>query len=277
MRYLPLVLVATLLAAGTVLYGRIAGTSEEPHREGVPAPVTAPRGVSALGRLEPRNGVRRIAGPSLPTAVVRELLVDRGDAVKKGQLLATIDTAETRAATVRVIQAELANAQREYSRSLELNKGGVESNSRRDEWQMKVNTLEARRERAEAERRLAEVRSPIDGRVLDVHARAGERIGTDGILELGDTDAMFAIAEVYETDIPRVALGQTARVTSPVLPSVLTGVVDRIRLKVSKQDALGTDPAARKDARVIEVEVKLDDSRPAAGLTYAQVEVQIEP
>lgn len=178
---------------------------------------------------------------------------------------------------MRQIQAELANAQREYARALELNKGGAETDSRRDEWQMRVTRLEARRDRAEAERRLAEVRAPISGRVLDVHARAGERIGPDGILELGDTDAMFAIAEVYETDIARVALGQKARVTSPALAHVLTGVVDRIRLKVSKQDALGTDPAARKDARVVEVEVRLDDSRPAAGLTYVQVEVEILP
>lgn len=277
MRYLPLFLGATLIAGGIIFYGRIAGTAEEPRPAVAPPPVVAPRGVSALGRLEPRNGVRRIAGPSLATAVVRELLVDRGDGVKKGQLLATIDTAEIRAATVRQIQAELANAQREYARALELHKGGAESDSQRDEWKMRVSTLEARRDRAEAERRLTEVRSPIDGRVLDVHARAGERIGSEGILEVGETDAMFAIAEVYETDIARVALGQKARVTSPVLPSVLTGVVDRIRLKVSKEDALGTDPAARKDARVVEVEVKLDDSRPAAGLTYAQVEVQIEP
>jgi HlyD family secretion protein len=66
-------------------------------------------------------------------------------------------------------------------------------------------------------------------------------------------------------------------VTSPALPEALTGVVDKIHLKVAKQDALGTDPAARKDARVVEVEIRLDTSEPAAGLTLVQVEVEILP
>jgi HlyD family secretion protein len=128
-----------------------------------------------------------------------------------------------------------------------------------------------------AELRLTEVRAPIDGQVLDVHARAGERVGASGILDLGATHAMFAIAEVYETDIGRVAVGQRAQVTSPTFPATLGGVVERIRPKIEKQDALGTDPAARKDARVVEVEIRLDQGAPVAGLTLVQVEVVILP
>jgi HlyD family secretion protein len=87
---------------------------------------------------------------------------------------------------------------------------------------------------------------------------------------------MFAIAEVYETDSARVQPGQRAWVTSPALPGPLTGRVDWIRLKVAKQDALGTDPAARKDARVVEVEIRLDDSSVAQRFTHLQVEIEIE-
>jgi HlyD family secretion protein len=235
------------------------------------------RGVSALGRLEPKDGVRRVAGPSLPVAVVQELFVDRGDLVQKGQLLATLDTAELQGAVVQEKTAELANARREYDRSLELSRSQVESISRRDEWRTKVAVLEAQLARAEAERRLTQVRAPIEGRVLDVHARPGERVGSDGILELGATQAMYAIAEVYETDVSRVAVGQRARVTSPVFAKDLTGVVDKVRPKIQKNDALGTDPAARKDARVVEVEIELDDSAPVAGLTHVQVEVTLLP
>jgi HlyD family secretion protein len=88
---------------------------------------------------------------------------------------------------------------------------------------------------------------------------------------------MFAIAEVYETDIGRVAVGQRARVTSPVFPEPLGGVVEKIRPKIEKQDALGTDPAARKDARVVEVEIRLDRGAPVEGLSLVQVEVLILP
>jgi HlyD family secretion protein len=89
---------------------------------------------------------------------------------------------------------------------------------------------------------------------------------------------MYAVAEVYETDIGGVALGARAEVTSPALPHALHGRVDRIALRVRKLDVLGTDPAARTDARVVEVEVRLDDADAelAAGLTQLQVEVAIE-
>ena len=241
---------------------------------------TAPQaslGVSALGRLEPEHGVRRVAGPSLPSVVVRDLLVDRGDRVTKGQLLAVLDTADLQAAVVKEREAELANARREYDRSLQLSRSQVESDSHRDEWRTKVAVLEAQLERAECDRKLTEVRAPIDGQVLDVHTRAGERVGDAGIVDLGATQAMFAIAEVYETDIGRVAVGQRARVSSPVFAAPIGGVVERIRPKIQKQDALGTDPAARKDSRVVEVEIRLDQSAPVAGLTLVQVEVMILP
>jgi len=244
-------------------------------REANPAP--APLAVAALGRLEPQDGVRHVSGPSLQSVVVRDLLVDRGDRVTKGQLLAVLDTADLQAAVVKEKEAELANARREYDRSLQLSRSQVESDSRRDEWRTKVVVLEAQRERAECERKLTEVRAPIDGQVLDVHTRAGEKVGPSGILDLGATQAMYAIAEVYETDIARVAVGQRAQVSSPVFAATINGVVERIRPKIQKQDALGTDPAARKDARVVEVEIRLDQSAPVAGLTLVQVEVLILP
>jgi HlyD family secretion protein len=267
------------LALGlTWLSSARTGAQEPPAgvtREASPAPATL--AVSALGRLEPQDGVRHLSGPSLQSVVVRDLLVDRGDRVTKGQLLAVLDTADLQAALVKERDAELANARREYDRSLQLSRSQVESDSRRDEWRTKVAVLEAQRERAECERKLTEVRAPIDGQVIDVHTRAGEKVGANGILDLGATQAMFAIAEVYETDIGRVAVGQRAQVSSPVFASTIGGVVERIRPKIQKQDALGTDPAARKDARVVEVEIRLDQSAPVAGLTLVQVEVLILP
>src|SRR5512135_2224239 len=129
------------------------------------------------------------------------------------------------------------------------------------------------RQQAELER--AYLRAPFAGRVLDVLVDAGELAGAEGVLELGRVQQMYAIAEVYETDIRHVKVGQKARVTSDALPRPLTGTVTRIRPKVQKLDEIGTDPAARKDARIIEVEVKLDDSAAAAALSLLQVEVEI--
>ncbi len=118
------------------------------------------------------------------------------------------------------------------------------------------------------------IRSPFDGQVLRVHARAGEKVGSDGIVELGQTQAMYAVAEVYETDIAQVKLGQRARIRSSVLPRELSGVVERIAMTVGKKRVFDDEPASQRDARVIEVEVKLDDSKTAAPFTNLQVEVR---
>lgn len=131
--------------------------------------------------------------------------------------------------------------------------------------------------RVGAELERSYIRAPFDGRVLDITVREGELIGEKGIIEMGRVNRMFAIAEVYETDIRHVRTGQRATVSSAALDQDLGGTVKYIRQKVQKQDELGTDPAARKDARIIEVEIELENSAPAAGLTNLQVGVVIHP
>jgi HlyD family secretion protein len=139
-----------------------------------------------------------------------------------------------------------------------------------------VEVARAKLARAQAEAERAYIRAPMDGRVLEIRIRPGELIDAFGILELARVDRMYAIAEVYETDIRRVRIGQRARVSSSALAGDLAGTVERIRQKVYKQDQIGTDPAALKDARIIEVEILLDDPEPAAALTNLQVDVVIE-
>jgi HlyD family secretion protein len=231
--------------------------------------------VVALGRLEPKDEVIRVAGPSLPVVVISELRVEEGDWVEENQILAVLDTFELTKTTVARLEAELRNAEVEYQRNEELYKERFIPTSQRDSWQLKVDVARADLKKARAELARTVVRSPIKGQVLQVHARAGEKVGPDGIVELGKTQEMYAIAEVYETDIARVKVGQRATVTSPALAKALEGTVERIGIKVGKMDVLGTDPAAKTDARVIEVEVRLDDSEAAACLTNLTVEIAI--
>lgn len=242
------------------------------------SPASSDDRVAALGRLQPKDGVRVIAGPAQAVAVVGELLVDKGDAVRAGQLIARLDDAELREAALQRAEARVANAQAELARNARLRDGEVISESLHDKLKLEHAVALADSRLARAELARVQVRSPIDGQVLDVHARAGERVGPEGIVELGQTQAMYAIAEVYETEVGDVRLGAEAEVTSPALPRVLHGRVDRIALRVRKLDVLGTDPAARTDARVVEVEVRLGDvdAALAARLTHMQVEVAIE-
>lgn len=139
----------------------------------------------------------------------------------------------------------------------------------------RVKVAESHLARVEAERQRAYIRAPMSGRVLEVLVQPGELMGEAGVLEMGRVDHMHAIAEVYETDIRFIEVGQEATVRSPAFENDLPGRVKSIRQKVQKQDEIGTDPAARKDARIIEVVIELDDSGPAASLTNLQVDVLI--
>jgi HlyD family secretion protein len=134
--------------------------------------------------------------------------------------------------------------------------------------------------KAEAELELAFVKSPIEGRVLEINARVGERIATtssEGIVELGRTDQMYVVAEIYETDIGRVRVGQAAIITSGAFTGELAGTVERVGMQIGKKDVLNTDPAADTDARVVEVKIRLDNesSQKVKDLTNLQVDVRI--
>ncbi len=118
--------------------------------------------------------------------------------------------------------------------------------------------------------------APIDGRILNILVKPGEAITTGPILAIGDTGRMRAVAEVYETDIARVKAGQAARVSSRALAKPIAGKVVRIGNMIFKNDILSVDPAARADARVVQVWIDLDDPTATERLTNLTVDVRID-
>ncbi len=285
--------------------------------------VSAADSVSALGRLEPANGVILVSAPLTPEsisgAIVSEMRVNTGQDVEQGQLLAIMETAvlsqahlneaaavlelaERQAAAEHAAAAEVCVrarvAARESERRAELLKQGVAGEEEAELAAGRAEALAAACSSAktaahavEAEIQLAQtqievreaqlqrsmIQAPVAGRILAIHTWPGEMAALHGLLEIAQVGKMYAVAEVYETDIGRVRVGQKATVSSDALDAVLTGTVEKIHQKVAKMDAIGTDPAARKDARIIEVEIRLDDSAAVANLTYLQVDVVISP
>lgn len=132
---------------------------------------------------------------------------------------------------------------------------------------------------AEAQLERTLIRAPQPGRILRILTLAGEAIGQDGsVLDMGDTSQMFVVAEVYETDVGLVRVGQPAIITSRngAFEETLSGRVAEIGWQVFKNNVLDDDPAANADARVVEVKVQLDDGRPVEALTNLQVDVRID-
>ena len=131
-----------------------------------------------------------------------------------------------------------------------------------------------------AEARLAQtiIRAPISGQVIEVFVEPGESVENRSVLSIGNTEKMQVVAEVFETDVGLVEVGQSATIRSRngAFDEVLTGTVEEVALQIFKNDVLDDDPAANADARVVEVDVTVDQPDIIDSLTNLQVDVVID-
>ena len=295
-----LVLLSALL--GTVAVVAVWSWRSRPQPEPMAAPVSAqspqPRGVSALGRLNPAGNVRRLDAPSGAMGAsprVETLLVEEGDRVEAGQVLAQFDTYpdqladfEVAKATIDTLEQRQKLLQEEVLRYQNLLSSGAISAEILDIRRLKLLSLEQELRKAKAQLQRQRIKlpdgelvAPFSGTVLEIFARPGERPGSDGVLSIGRSDQMEALLEVYESDIGRVRVGQRVLLVSENggFDGELQGRVRRIDPLVQQRDVLSTDPTADTDARVVEVHVTLDpaDARRVRQLTGLKLIGRLQP
>ncbi|MBU8541208.1 efflux RND transporter periplasmic adaptor subunit [Falsiroseomonas tokyonensis] len=330
---------ALLLAAGGA-YFALGGAAPPPPPPAATAPA-GPVGVGALGRVEPASRIRRLApGNSQEGTRIARMLVEEGDQVQAGQVVAEFNDATLKDAALAQAEAQLAqararlertraagrasevaaqrarvealrnaeaSARREAERAerLERSGAGAEATAERNrfaanraraeraEAEAALETLlsprpedlalaeaelaaaEAAVTRARAEAALARLRAPINGTVLRVLARSGEAVGSDGVLEMADLTAMDVVAEVFETDLPRLRPGAMAEVVVPGEPGRFTARVREIGWQVRRTTQASTDPVAAVDARTVEVRLTLDAEGVAALARRSNMQVQV--
>lgn len=139
-----------------------------------------------------------------------------------------------------------------------------------------VRNLEAAKaELARAERDLDKSRAvaPIDGTVLTIQVRPGEKPGTLGLMNIGNIDQMTAEVEIYQNQIGLVAVGDKVQVTAEALPRPLEGRVARIGLEVGRQVLTDANPAANTDARIVKVYVDLDQAASEVARRFTSLQV----
>lgn len=144
--------------------------------------------------------------------------------------------------------------------------------------QAQVDRAIASLQQAKAQLDLAYVRTPQAGVVIEVNTRAGELVSSNGIVEIGQTNQMLAVLEVFEGDIVKVENGKMVKLFGDSLPKALTGEVIEIGKRVQRQNVVNSDTSANIDARVVEVRVKLDpdSASQVRSLTNLQVTGEIQ-
>jgi RND family efflux transporter MFP subunit len=163
------------------------------------------------------------------------VLVDRGDRVKKGQLLATVrpsdlpDQLAAARSSIAQIQAQAALAKANLDRDKELAPKGIVSQQELQQAQSQYDASQAALQAAQAQvgavaTRLGETRieSPIDGvvalRRLDPGALVGNQGSQNPILTVVRTDVLRVFVAVNERDAAGLSLDKQAHVELDALP-----------------------------------------------------------
>jgi len=335
----PWLLGAAALALGAGAWWWTA--QEAPPPPAPTAAVEAPRGVGALGRVEPASRIRRLNQPGgMAVTRLERLLVSEGDEVRQGQLLAEFADAAQKDAAAAQAEAALAEARASLERTRAAGRpsevqaqrariaalAAQEEIARRDAQrtdalvptgagsfavaernrylalqlanqraqaeadlatlstprpedvalaEARVTQMQAALDKARADAALARVRAPMDGTILRIFARPGDQVGSDGLLEMADLSRLDVVADVFETDLPRVRPGAPAQVIIPGEAMRMPATVRELGWTVRRTTQAGSDPVAAVDARTVEVRLTLSDEGAALLRRRSGMQVQV--
>jgi len=213
--------------------------------------------------------VRAAVGAKI-TGRITELHVDEGDSVAAGDLIAVLDSEDLEAAVRRAeaalieSTARLADAVREEGRQRRIVEAGVAPSADLDAAittlqvaRAQVGTARASLDSVRAQLEYTVIRSPVDGVVIERTVEVGEMVAPGGFTSQQSTGALVRIADptsleveadINESFIARIELGQPASIRVDAVPDhEYTGELRQIV------------PTADRQRAVVQVKVTIDD------------------
>ncbi len=288
------VLAGVVLVAATVLQARgvalpAVGSLTSPRPVTAAATSAAPGSIAAEGRVVAYPGAEVKVGAERAGRLLR-VWVEEGRQVRRGELLAEIDSDELRAelaearAQVAEAEAESRLAEANLLRKRSLVREQILSASDLDQATRDVETTGARIDTARAtvsryEAQLAKSRicAPITGTVISRAVDAGQMVQTgDHAFTIADLDRLRIEAEAHEADAGAVRLGAEAVVTADGYPGrSWRGRVEEIPDSVTLRRLKPQDPSRPTDTRVLALKVAL--AEPAPLKLGTTVDLRISP
>jgi HlyD family secretion protein len=278
------VLLVVLAGGGFVFMNGQAQARKAEAAKAAAAVKPSPYAAIANGKADVEGGIIQVAARR--AGVVEEVLVQEGEDVRKGQVLAMLEDDEPRlaaqraAAEVRQARAALAllevqrsAAQRELRRleglapsnfvaaqKLDQARDGVrEAEARIVAQQAVVATAEARFSEARYDQELSVIRAPADGRIVRRYANPGAGASTLNVSNMFDLEpraGRIVRAEIAEGALPYVTVGQTVQMSPEADPTrTFDGKVLRRAAVFGARKLQSDDPSERTDDRVVEVVV----------------------
>jgi cobalt-zinc-cadmium efflux system membrane fusion protein len=216
------------------------------------------------GRVTFRPQAQSAVGATTAGRVVA-LLVRAGETVKAGAPLLTIESADAGTARATLDQAatRLGTAESVFRRQAEMVEKGVGLEFERQEAEARLKEARAEYERARNAADLigsgqgirVTVRAPADGVVITIRAAVGATVvpGGEALLELGDPTRLQVVAQVLESDLRRIAVGQEAEVELPALAARVAARVESFNPRV--------DPESRRTQVYLALAERIDNLR----------------
>lgn len=276
-----------LAAGGAVIASQVNASREQVAASKVAMTPVSPFVAIANGKADVDGGV--IAVAARRAGIVAQVLVEEGDAVVKGQVLARQEDAEPRLAAasaqaelaqvksrIKMIALELNSAQREHDRLQALAASNFIAAQRLDQANDAIRQARANLEAqnaavASAQARLAQatyeleltvIRAPANGRIVRRYANPGAGASTLNVSNMFDLEPAgkrIVRAELSESALPFVVVGQTVQVSPEADPGrSYNGKVVRRAAVFGARKLQSDDPSERTDERVVEVVVSAD-------------------
>lgn len=180
--------------------------------------------------------------------------IEVGSKVKKGDIIGRIANADI-AAQVEETKAALADADREHQRWKAVIEKGLEPKEKLDRAETQLQLARARLKQSEASLEYTLIRAPFDGVVVKRTAQAGENIGPAGGVATGgslctlvDRNSLEMVADVNETNIAKVKVGQKAEVAAEARPD-----------RKYKGEVRQIVPTADRTKGIVQVKIRLEN------------------
>ncbi len=218
----PLVIVVALLA-GLLVYLYLPSEAEKPRASATATPVRAaivqeqafPITVEALGTAKASES---ITITSQQTEVVSEINFNDGDIAQAGQLLVQLNDNEE-LARINELQANIEEAERQFTRVKNLAKSSSASEQLLDEQQARVQALQAQLDVAKAQLNELAIKAPFAGLLGLRQVSKGALVQPgDVITTLDDTSVIKVDFSVAEAHLASLEKGQSVAATSTAYP-----------------------------------------------------------
>ena len=158
--------------------------------------------------------VARVAGE------VVELLVEEGDFVKAGQVLAHLDGERLRLEML-AAKASLEKARKEFKRNTDLFERGLISASMFDRLQYDLEALEAGYDLAQLTYDYSKLRAPISGIVSARDVKPGQNLSVNDVaFRITDTRELVAYLQIPQTELTKFSAGHGASIEVASMPGV---------------------------------------------------------